>query len=94
MSISYVCLGLKRQRRHRCNAIIMFLILLNAALLGVEIDVSATYGQDDVPSYFWVINMVLVGVFLLESLGLERQLGDLLPDLKRVLKGLSRKFKS
>lgn len=82
---------------HRCNAIIMSLILVNAVLLGVEIDVSATFGQDDVPSYFWVINMVLVTIFLLESLGFERHPGDtfedVLMELKRLPKGLKGRLK-
>lgn len=45
---------------------IMALILLNLVLLGVEVDVSSTLGQDDIPRWFDVVNVIIVSVFTLE----------------------------
>ena len=41
----------------------MFLILLNLILLGVEVDVATTRGQDDIPRYFG--SMLRAGSFYL-----------------------------
>lgn len=46
----------------------MAMILLNAILLGVEIDVSAQMGQNDIPSWFGTVNSVLVLIFVAEIL--------------------------
>lgn len=46
---------------------IMFLIVTNAVLLGVEIDVSAKVGQDDIPTWFGTLNSCLVFVFVSET---------------------------
>eukprot|EP00438_Fugacium_kawagutii_P027544 Skav222828 [mRNA] locus=scaffold4760:92118:98464:+ [translate_table: standard] len=46
---------------------IMLLIVSNAILLGVEIDVSARVGQNDVPSWFGIVNTVLVFIFVAET---------------------------
>lgn len=46
---------------------IMFLIVTNAVLLGVEIDVSAKVGQDDIPTWFGTLNSCLVFVFVSDT---------------------------
>jgi len=48
--------------------IVMVFIVLNAIMLGVEIDVSAAVGQNDVPPAFGAINMAFVFVFVMETL--------------------------
>ncbi|CAE7460338.1 Scn11a [Symbiodinium natans] len=48
------------------NALILFLIVVNAILLGVEIDVSSQLGEDEIPSWFMVVNTAIVGIFVLE----------------------------
>ncbi|CAK9076731.1 unnamed protein product [Durusdinium trenchii] len=50
------------------NNVIMALIVGNAALLGIEIDVSARVGQDDIPVWFGALNTVAVCVFVCESI--------------------------
>ncbi|CAJ1368128.1 unnamed protein product [Effrenium voratum] len=46
--------------------LVMFLILLNLVMLGVEVDVAASLGVDDVPGYFEVMNVIIVVVFVAE----------------------------
>ncbi|CAE7676252.1 Scn11a [Symbiodinium sp. CCMP2592] len=48
------------------NALILFLIVVNAVLLGVEIQVSSSIGEDDIPSWFMVVNTGIVGIFVIE----------------------------
>ncbi|CAE7519976.1 Scn11a, partial [Symbiodinium sp. CCMP2456] len=48
------------------NAMILFLIVVNAILLGVEIQVSSHIGEDDIPSWFMVVNTGIVGIFVIE----------------------------
>lgn len=45
---------------------VMALILLNLILLGVEVDVSATLGANDIPGWFDVVNAIIVLVFVAE----------------------------
>lgn len=45
---------------------VMALILLNLILLGVEVDVSARLGANDIPGWFDVVNAIIVMVFVLE----------------------------
>eukprot|EP00439_Symbiodinium_sp_Y106_P048687 s2778_g6.t1 len=45
---------------------IMLLILANVILLGIEVDVSSSLGVNDVPQSFGIINLVIVGVFVVE----------------------------
>ncbi|CAE7202465.1 Cacna1c [Symbiodinium natans] len=45
---------------------IMFLILVNLILLGVEVDVATQLGQDDIPKAYGIANTLIVGVFLIE----------------------------
>ncbi|OLP82777.1 hypothetical protein AK812_SmicGene36532 [Symbiodinium microadriaticum] len=40
----------------------MILIVVNAVLLGVEIQVSSHIGEDDIPSWFMVVNTGIVGL--------------------------------
>lgn len=46
---------------------IMLLIVGNAILLGVEIDVSSRVGQNDVPTWFGTVNAMLVFIFVTET---------------------------
>lgn len=46
----------------------MLMIIFNAVLLGVEIDVSAGMGQNDIPSWFGAVNTALVLIFVAEIL--------------------------
>ncbi|CAJ1347136.1 unnamed protein product [Effrenium voratum] len=46
--------------------LIMGLILVNLLLLGIEIDTAASFGQNDVPTWFESVNMVIVLVFVFE----------------------------
>mmetsp|Transcript_30482 Transcript_30482/g.70290 ORF Transcript_30482/g.70290 Transcript_30482/m.70290 type:complete len:618 (-) Transcript_30482:49-1902(-) len=45
---------------------IMFLILVNLILQGVEVDVARTRAQSDIPSAFGLVNNIIVCVFLME----------------------------
>ncbi|CAJ1379666.1 unnamed protein product [Effrenium voratum] len=45
---------------------IMVLIMMNVVLLGVEVDLSATLGQSDVPGWFGMANTLIVCVFVVE----------------------------
>ena len=45
---------------------IMALIFINLILLGIELDFSASLGQDDIPMWFEIVNFVIVSVFMLE----------------------------
>lgn len=45
---------------------ITFLIFLNVVLLGVEVDLSANLGQDQVPLWFGTVNAIIVLIFVLE----------------------------
>jgi len=45
---------------------IMVLILLNLVLLGVEVDVSSTLGQQDIPAWFDMVNIFIVSMFAIE----------------------------
>ncbi|CAE7604158.1 scn4ab [Symbiodinium sp. CCMP2456] len=45
---------------------ITFLIFLNVVLLGVEVDMSANLGQDQVPLWFGTVNAIIVLIFVLE----------------------------
>jgi len=49
------------------NNFIMGLIVGNAIMLGVEIDVSSGMGQNEIPAYFGVMNTVLVFIFVAET---------------------------
>ena len=51
---------------HYFSFFIMALILVNLVLLGIEVDVSASLGQDDVPRWFEIVNFVIVSIFMLE----------------------------
>eukprot|EP00913_Durusdinium_trenchii_P020815 g19554.t1 len=46
----------------------MAVILFNSILLGVEIDASSKLGQEDIPSWFAVVNACVVALFLGEML--------------------------
>lgn len=46
----------------------MAMIVFNAVLLGVEIDISARMGQNDIPSWFGIVNTALVLIFVAEIL--------------------------
>lgn len=49
------------------NYSIMALIILNAALMGIEIDVAAKVGQDDIPTWFARVNELIVVIFVVET---------------------------
>eukprot|EP00434_Breviolum_minutum_P037593 symbB.v1.2.033338.t1/scaffold4118.1/size44342/1 len=48
------------------NYFIMSLIILNAALLGIEIDMSAKVAQSEVPTLFGTVNEIIVLIFVIE----------------------------
>eukprot|EP00434_Breviolum_minutum_P037604 symbB.v1.2.033349.t1/scaffold4132.1/size44191/2 len=50
------------------NNFIMGLIVGNAIMLGVEIDVSSRMGQNEIPAYFGVLNTALVFIFVAETI--------------------------
>eukprot|EP00439_Symbiodinium_sp_Y106_P040079 s2778_g4.t3 len=52
----------------RFNNTIMFLIMANVVLMGVEVDVSATLGQDEIPAWFNTVNTAIVVIFVVETL--------------------------
>ena len=52
---------------------ITVLIFLNVVLLGVEVDMSAKLGQDQVPSWFGTVNAIIVLVFVLEARAAQSQ---------------------
>jgi len=45
---------------------IMFVILFNLVSLGIEVDIAAKVGQNDVPKYFDYMNLIVVIIFLME----------------------------
>jgi len=47
---------------------IMVMILFNAILLGVEIDIAAKRSQNDMPAWFGIVNTCLVVIFATETL--------------------------
>lgn len=47
---------------------VTFVIVFNLVILGIEVDVSATLGQNDIPSWFTVCNGVVVALFTAELL--------------------------
>ena len=51
---------------HYFSFCIMTLIFINLVLLGIEVDVSASLGQNDIPRWFETVNFVIVAIFLLE----------------------------
>jgi len=51
---------------HTFTLVITCLIMLNVVLLGIEVDVSAQLGQDQVPTWFGMVNAVIVMVFVVE----------------------------
>lgn len=51
---------------HYFSFFIMALIFINLILLGVELDVSVSLGQDDIPRWFEIVNFVIVSIFMLE----------------------------
>ena len=53
---------------HYFSFCIMTLIFINLVLLGIEVDVSASLGQNDIPRWFETVNFVIVAIFLLELL--------------------------
>ena len=53
---------------HYFSFCIMALIFINLVLLGIEVDVSASLGQNDIPRWFETVNFIIVAIFLLELL--------------------------
>eukprot|EP00435_Cladocopium_sp_Y103_P071520 s7_g37.t1 len=51
---------------HYFSFFIMALIFINLILLGIELDVSTSLGQDDIPRWFEIVNFVIVSIFMLE----------------------------
>lgn len=49
------------------NYSIMALIIVNAALMGIEIDVAAQVGQNDIPTWFSTVNKLVVVIFVVET---------------------------
>lgn len=47
------------------NYIIMALIILNAVLLGIEIDVGAKLATSEIPAWYDTVNIVIVCIFVL-----------------------------
>lgn len=47
---------------------VMLLIVGNAVLLGVEIDISSRVGQYEVPLWFGIVNTILVFIFVTETI--------------------------
>lgn len=45
---------------------IMFVILFNLVSLGIEVDIAAKVGQNDVPKYFDYMNLIVVIIFIME----------------------------
>ena len=45
---------------------IMLLIFINLLLLGIEVEMSMTLGQDDVPTWFETLNLMIVIIFVVE----------------------------
>lgn len=43
-----------------------FVILFNLVSLGIEVDIAAKVGQNDVPKYFDYMNLIVVIIFLME----------------------------
>ncbi|CAE7475538.1 Cacna1h, partial [Symbiodinium sp. CCMP2456] len=51
----------------RFGNLIMALIMANVVLMGIEVDVSATLGEDDIPNWFNTVNLFMVGAFVIET---------------------------
>ena len=49
------------------NYSIMALIIVNAALMGIEIDVAGQVGQNDIPTWFSTVNKLVVVIFMVET---------------------------
>ena len=49
------------------NYSIMALIILNAVIMGIEIDLAAQAGQNDIPTWFSRVNEIIVVIFVLET---------------------------
>lgn len=43
-----------------------FVILFNLVSLGIEVDIAAKVGQNDVPKYFDYMNLIVVIIFIME----------------------------
>ncbi|CAE7880300.1 SCN10A [Symbiodinium sp. KB8] len=52
----------------RFNNLIMFLIMANVILMGIEVDVSSTLGQGDIPRWFNTVNLIMVSGFVVETI--------------------------
>ena len=45
---------------------ISFSIILNVILLGVEVDVAGSLSLEQTPTWLWIMNAIIVGLFVLE----------------------------
>lgn len=45
---------------------IMTLIFINLLMLGIEVEISASLGTNDIPQWFEIVNLVIVVIFVLE----------------------------
>jgi len=45
---------------------IMVLIFINLLMLGIEVEISASLGTNDIPQWFEIVNLVIVVIFVLE----------------------------
>ena len=45
---------------------VMGLIFVNLLMLGIEVEISIPLGQDEIPTWFETVNLVIVGVFVVE----------------------------
>eukprot|EP00438_Fugacium_kawagutii_P006875 Skav211341 [mRNA] locus=scaffold2081:9387:11430:+ [translate_table: standard] len=48
------------------NLAIIALIIINAALLGIEIDIAFQVGEEDIPTWYATVNKIIVSVFVAE----------------------------
>lgn len=65
-----------------------FVILFNLVSLGIEVDIAAKVGQNDVPKYFDYMNLIVVIIFIMELAVACWQVQASVPD-KRQLPFLS-----
>lgn len=65
-----------------------FVILFNLVSLGIEVDIAAKVGQNDVPKYFDYMNLIVVIIFIMELAVACWQVQASVPD-KRQLPSLS-----
>ncbi|CAE7879746.1 CACNA1G [Symbiodinium microadriaticum] len=51
----------------RFGNLIMAIIMANVVLMGIEVDVAANLGEDDIPQWFNTVNLFMVGAFVIEA---------------------------